>query len=339
MRVYARNMHDAFIQEFYTPLAPRSVTFVRQRVPDNLVARSVSHTPLLSTRHQDVDARRQSMHLSNGVTRDRRPIPVSSPAFDHTHQMNMFVIFEKKAGLIRLADSAVGEVELFDDYATSYSPSGTLPRLSRTSLDNFSFVKEAKVPWLPPVQGEFPVLSSTRPSQSVYFVTRGTQTHILPDPLPVPISSCPPLHVLTWLSQPLHVCQRVCSPPDSMPFLQVIGLGEFGVEVQELPLTFMSKGKGKARSEEPIRSQADVGGDAGFLLHGGTWHKPKGQLSPTESVMSFHGSNGTSKGQTVDGRTAEQGIYAWCRKGMQDWRVFWLGGMDNSCGDTMDCSL
>ena len=23
----------------------------------------------------------------------------------------------------------------------------------------------------------------------------------------------------------------------------------------------------------------------------------------------------------------EQGIYGWCRKGVADWRVFWLGGL------------
>ena len=43
-------------------------------------------------------------------------------SYRYPTQLSLFVIFEKKAGLIRIADSAVGEVELYEE-------SGTLQQL------------------------------------------------------------------------------------------------------------------------------------------------------------------------------------------------------------------
>jgi hypothetical protein len=99
----------------------------------------------------------------------------------------------------------------------------------------------------------------------------------------------------------------------------VIGFGEFGVEVQELPLTFLAagkgrvsdKGKGRVVTEEALRAQADVGGDAGLLCQGGQWHKPFTYLSRSDSVASYS----TMSTLTIsDSRYSEEGFYGWVRK-------------------------
>ena len=264
-------------------------------------------------------------------SRDRRVPPSPNP--DYGSQLSLFVVFEKKAGLIRLADSAVGEVELYEEgMRDSASPITTSPRRPKSSLEAFGFARDPKGQWLAPVHAELPLPPSPSGhsrTRGVYFVTRGRQTHILDCPLLTPISNCPPLKVLTWLSPPNTIAQRVCSAPDGRDFLQLVGFGEFGLEVQELSLSFLAgkasdKGKSRVVTEELLRAQADVGGDAGFLCEGGQWHKPLRYLSRSDSVSSYDSMNTLS---VSDRTNPEVGFYGWCRKDAQDWRVIWLGGL------------
>ncbi|KAH8118401.1 hypothetical protein DFH11DRAFT_1567213 [Phellopilus nigrolimitatus] len=307
-----------FVKEFYTPLQPRSLSFVHQRAQETVV-RSPSSSSQRSI--DESPSRRFSFRPSLDVTRERAtsltPERATSLTPDYGAQLSLFVVFDKKAGLIRLADSCVGEVELYDDSPRDlYSPVGNSPRRS--------FVREHKGYWLPPTFEQLPVVSLNQvKNKPVYFLTRGKQTHVIPHPIPTPLFSCPPLSVLTWHNPPNQVCHRVCSPPDEPDFLQVIGFGDFGVEVQELPLSVFSKGKGKARGEEPVRAQMDVGGDIGFLCRGGQWDKSHRYLSRADSFMSYS----TASTVQPDKKAAESGFYAWCRKDLEDWRIFWVGGM------------
>ncbi|OCB87544.1 hypothetical protein A7U60_g5449 [Sanghuangporus baumii] len=314
-----------FCKEFYTPLQPRKMSFVHQKAQETVILRSPSDSSqrsqkssLYSPDADSINKRFSSLRQSLDITRDR---PLSlSPVPDYGAQLSLFVVFDKKAGLIRLADASVGEVELNDDSPRDslLSPVGHSPRRS--------FIRESKGLWLPPTYEELPLTYANdlcvRP---VYVLTRGKQTHIIPAPMPTPLSTCQPLYVLTWQHTPTQLRHRVCSPLDDPAFLQVIGFGEYGVEVQEIPLSAFTKGKGKGRAQDPVRAAMDLGGDVSFLFRGGQWHEPRRFLSRSASFMSC--SSGTSTVHTGGLRkSAEDGFYASCRKGLEDWRVFWLGG-------------
>ncbi len=258
-------------------------------------------------------------------------------------QLSLFVIFEKKAGLIRVADAAVGEVDLYDEIRNesssfSLSPStsnSSLGRRNRASWDGRGFVKDMKAPWAPPCKVD---LSSPARrvsfSQNMYILTRGKQSQILPYPLPANLSHIPPYRTLHWSSPPSSICTRVCHPPDdSPPFLQVIAFGEDGVEVQELSLSTLSERKGKGRAEDVILAQTDVGGaDAGYLAPGGHWHTtfPDRGQSPYmdygQSDFDDYDDDDFSLEELKVSLRAEQGVYGWVRKGAEDWRIFWMGG-------------
>lgn len=251
-------------------------------------------------------------------------------------QLSLFVIFEKKAGLIRIVDAAVGEVELFDEgLGGLLSPPGSsssLARRSRSSWDGKGFVKESKATWVPPYKIDLPSTTGrTSFSQSMYLVTRGKQSHVLPYPLPANLPSIPPYRTILWSSSPSYVSTRVCHPPDgSLSFLQVIAFGEEGVEVQEFPLSSISEVKGKGRAAETLRAQSDVGGiDCGFLVTGGHWQRPFYSdlgRTPTVTCDSTGSEEDLSSDELVDSWHAQEGVYGWTRKGNEDWRVFWLGG-------------
>ncbi|EJD01378.1 uncharacterized protein FOMMEDRAFT_111155 [Fomitiporia mediterranea MF3/22] len=315
-----------FVKEFYAPLCPRNLSFVFQRASETIVLRSVSASSQQSQKSayspDNVDGSRRfsSVRQSLDYPRERNPPRSPSPLPDYGAQLSLFVVFDKKAGLIRLADAAVGEVELNDDSPKDlFSPIGTSPRRS--------FIREHKGIWLPPTLEELPLASSEGVSvKPVYILTRGKQTHVIPSPIPTPLSNCPPLYAVTWQQAPSQVCHRICSPLDDPAFLQIIGFGEYGIEVHEIPLSVFSKGKskGKGRAEEPVHAQIDIGGDVAFLFRGGQWHEPRRFLARADSFMS------TSTASTVRPgglrKSAEDGFYASCRKGLEDWRVFWLGG-------------
>ena len=260
-------------------------------------------------------------------------------------------MFEKKAGIIRIYDAFVGEVELSDDgpppaffAGSSLTPTSSISssssRRNRASWDGFGFIKE-KPAWILPTQIEL----SSLPSTSVYILTRSKKSHILPSPLPADLQTTPSFRILTWASPPKHVEARVCRPyahgrEDHPPFLQLIAFGEDGIEVQEVNLNQLTvragKGKGKAKptANPPIHAVSDVlGGETGPLGLGGLWHRPihpdNPDLCRTNSVMSYMSASSYDSNDTDELAAkfmSERGIYGWVRKGYSDWRVFWVGG-------------
>ena len=261
-------------------------------------------------------------------------------------QLSLFVIFEKKAGLIRIADAAVGEVELFDDGAGSLhhllSPSGStssLSRRSRASWDGKSFVKDSKAPWISPFKIDFVQRDLRRSfTQSMYILTRGKQSHVLPHPLPANLPLVPPYRILHWAFPPSNVCARVFRSADgSPPMVHFIAFGEDGLEVQEILLSRLSQREGKGRDDEPVRTQADVGAlETGFLVTGGNWHKSPEDgfaYSPNRTYTDGDSDEDVTLEDMVAAMHAEEGVYGWVRKGSEDWRVIWLGGGGESAAD------
>ena len=259
-------------------------------------------------------------------------------------QLSIFVVFEKKAGLIRIADSAVGEVELYDDPLSSLqnmlSPStsggNSSSRRSRSSWDGGrSFVKDSKAPWIPPANINIPSFTNRSSfTQNMYILTRGKTSHILPHPLPANLAATPPYRIIHWTTPPTNVQTRTCRPQDDTPpYLQIIAFGEYGIEVQEMDLSSISQKqkKGKGRADELRCAQADIGGgDAGFLCTGGHWDKQLySDYSPGTICESLDDSISISELSTeemADVLHSYAGTYGWVRKGHGDWRVFWVGG-------------
>ncbi|KAJ3998024.1 hypothetical protein F5050DRAFT_1806306 [Lentinula boryana] len=315
-----------FLKEFYTPLAPRSITFFQQSVSE--IARSFSDSGYRSSSsHKRTD--------SSITSRDTHRLS-SSPSVPMTYgtQLSLFVIFDKKSGWIRLADSAVGEVDLHDDnqsgVASREASSPTNHRKSRMMMDMSSFGK-----WIPPALCELPLPASGASLQTtkVILLTRGRRTHILPSPLPSNSSLHIPLRVISWKNNPTDIIARIFegSEPDldgySTPvYLQIISLGELGVEVQEISLpSLLTKGKSRARADDNLYAEQDTGGDAGFLCIGGHWdrqHTFASNLNRSYSTLSNNSTFSTDSTQLE----LEKGLYCWCRKGVEDFRVFWLGG-------------
>jgi hypothetical protein len=105
-----------------------------------------------------------------------------------------------------------------------------------------------------------------------------------------------------------------------------VGFGEDGIEIQELGLSFLSKGKGKALPQDFQGTQADVGGHAGYLCHGGHWDNSIfSPLSRSDTVTSQSSLYSLRSEEIVEKIRETQGIYGWCCKGLDDWRVFWVG--------------
>lgn len=304
-------------------------------------------TPGRFNSHQRTD----SSSTIRGASEHSRTSSSASATLNYGTHLSLFVIFDKKAGWIRVADSAVGEIELFesggaqthrhghgDSLNAALSTSSILR--SRMSLEGHHHVPK----WTTPVRCELPVPGQNGMTRSVHLLTRGKQTHIVPCPLPIIPLSYPPLLAIAWQDPPTSISVRVCEPPDEnelglTPFLQLIAFGgTAGIEVQEISLSFLRKGKGKARLEEPVRIEEDTGGATGFLCTGGHWD----QLDHVLQRQSLHRSSSassTTSNQSFDSMASEdlvnkmkreEGIYAWCRKGAQDWRIFWIGGsLDN----------
>ncbi|KNZ76436.1 hypothetical protein J132_10411 [Termitomyces sp. J132] len=244
-----------FVKEFYIPSQPRSLTFFKQSVQD--VNRSVSDvTP---SRFFTSHRRTESTNTVRGHDSFR---PNTPSTVDYGTHLSLFVIFDKRASWIRIADSAVGELELYD------------------------------------VGGQ---------------------------------------HRAIWRSPPTSISARISMENDSsLPFLQLIGLGgENGIEVQELSLSFLGNGKENVMCVElPRKAEEDLGGDSGFLCTGGHWDQShhlfhRQLLSRSITVMSALSANSFASMESQDileKMNKEQGVYAWCRKGLEDWRVLWIGG-------------
>jgi len=169
----------------------------------------------------------------------------------------------------------------------------------------------------------------------IYLVTKTTETQLLPCPLPIGSVPCPPLFKVKWKNAPSHVHPRVSLVTDDQdpPYLQLVGMGEHGVEVQEIPISVIFanvSGKGKGKAIDSIRANEDAGGDTGFLCVGGHWDTPEYTLfqglsrsASTASEMTY---DSVTSSEIVTKMKMQEGMYGWCRKGLEDWRIFWLGG-------------
>ncbi|KAG0703899.1 hypothetical protein DFH29DRAFT_1040426 [Suillus ampliporus] len=339
-----------FVKEFYVPSQPRSLTFVQQSVQDTFRSQAdvgSSRTPVGHGHNRVASVEASSpFALYNSRTSAVAPANITYEA-----QTAIFVVFDKRAGIIRVADSAVTEVDMFDN-GGGLSPTGgsgsreplnaggsLRSRRSRGSID----ITSARGTWLLPSRAEIPPihiphLGSTE--SSVYVLTRGKVTHIVVAPLPAAIHATPPLYTVTWDFPPSSVAARTHlpalshsqeTPPE--PSLQLIGMGEEGVEAHEVPLSYLTgnyKGKGKALPEPP--SAQNPLGETSFLTMGGRWHRYIGapQLERLNSAMSTSSFDSTGTEELISRVKAEEGMYGWWRKEWQDWRIFWLGGDTNN---------
>jgi len=280
---------------------------------------------------------------------------IRNPLEGESIHLSLFVVFDKKAGWIRLADSVVGKVELGKDggpqppgllYSrdafSSTISSGSIRRRSKLSFE----IRDSMATWIAPVRCELPVLGQPGLTQPVYILTCGKRTHVVPCPLPIETSASPPLHAVFWKSHPKFVSPRVILSENDHQLLQLIAFGENGIEIQEMGVSFMSiKGKGQAFPDELIRAEENLGGDTGFLSLGGNWDRLYQILSwkrePMPSAASiFSADSDMDTPDILERLKREEGIYGWCRKGLQDWRIFWIGGNQwvNNSGEESVCS-
>lgn len=345
-----------FVKEFYTPIQPRNLTFVHQSVQE--ISRSPSDASHIRVSGGNGHARVPSSESSFSLQHHRHS-KVPSTNLTYSAQMEMFVVFDKKAGLIRIADSAVTEVEMYDTSGYGFLGSrdslavAGVPttRRSRASID-FAALREGKGVWVLPSLVELPPVQTPSggltPPRSIYILTRGKQSHIVPAPLPATIQATAPLYLITWNSHPSSVTPRVCLPrlhksPKSTktpPFLQLIGMGEDGLEVHEIPLIALSNRKGKERegaSVEVTHIQSFVG-ETGFLASGGRWHQlgsglTAPQLERTDSATSTSSYGSAETEEMVLEMRAAAGVYCSLRKDLEDWRVIWVGGDSDEVGE------
>jgi hypothetical protein len=246
---------------------------------------------------------------------------LSAPtSIEATDQLCLFVRYGKKAGVIRLNDSSVSEVELCDESPEFY-PESTLSSVKSLSVSKPSSIRKSlsfsesiastskpKSKWILPSNLYVPKSEATA-AGSLYFLTKGFTTHILPFPLPNPINSKRPFKIISWTSPPSAVLPRIITyGPSYTPILQVVGLGAEGAEVQEFSFSFLYGGKESISGEPLVKAYQDIG-TAGFLSLGGSWHRGKQNSA----------SNAQSSSQ-------DEGFYGWVTKGYQDWRVIWIGG-------------
>jgi hypothetical protein len=348
-------------------MQPRGITFFQQVVQE--VTRSMSDVTGGSSSSSSSSWHKRTDSISTlHDTSPLSPAPGSStPVINYGPQLSLFVVFDKKAGWIRIADSAVGEMDLPDDSYIStlnQNPGGNSFLSTRDSLSTtvaahrvrsrLSFEHAAPPRWILPVRSELPVPGSrtnhgninggipVEMTRKVIFLTRGRKTHILPSPLPINFATYPSLAIVTWKSPPRHISPRVCEPDHSdetqdLPlFLQLVAFGEDGIEVQEMTLNFLSrgKGKGKATFEEVVRAEDDVIGDCGFLATGGHWDQVSRLIDPsrlsrttsTASDMSSATYDSIGTSVFMSRHRQEEGVYGWWNKGAGDFRVFWVGG-------------
>ncbi|KAG9104722.1 hypothetical protein FRC06_011616 [Ceratobasidium sp. 370] len=140
------------VKEFYTPLPARSVRFVQQLpsadVGLNTVSRSFSS---LSSRASPGQNHIHGHHrnASHSQTQRTRRTSSNDPSRGQP-QLALFVTFAKKAGIIRLGDAAVGEIELWDEEPSPSGSMGVGVGRSVDSLPNVGFgVEREKGAWAP----------------------------------------------------------------------------------------------------------------------------------------------------------------------------------------------
>ena len=325
-------------QEFYTPLQPRNLAFIHQSNHD--VYGSPSEITL-SGRY----GHRRSNSSNSALKVVVNNASSSTSQLRYGTHLSLFVVFDKKAGIIRLADSSVEEVDLSDDFPSSISSStsnlqpnsslvgSTASLRQRARLS--SEIRESAAKWIAPVQCELPIAGFPLEhgiTEPVYILTKGRRTHVLPSPLPVKSSCYTPLYAVSWKSHPKHVSARVFVPESDVQadsaILQLISFSDNGIEVHETPLGFMKKGKGRAKPEDVVHAEEDLG-DTGFLTGGGNWDRLDQIFGSNRGPSTFGAASSTNSFDSVDSSEIlamlkrEEGIYGWYQK---DWRIFWLGG-------------
>lgn len=343
-----------FVKEFYTPLPAKLVTFVQQTNNDIVRAVSVHHEGGERLRKERPLSRGGPEGVASATPRARRQsIPGDST---YGSQLSLFVIFEKKAGLIRIADSAVSEMELWDDGGRPPSPIRAQSPTSihsihsssgfRKSIQVLDFHRDGRGMWQPMITMDIPYPPSANGEQSVMalsktflIISRGSQTHILPSPLRMPLANHQPLRVIRWHTPPSRVSARVSLLADRPAMLQLVAFSDKGIEIAETPVTFLfqqsdpgspGKGKGKGKSisaqSEPLnRAQWHTMETTKPLCRGGIWHRldtssGRPEIHPSEwaNDLASHPA-ATSKLETG------KGIYATVQRGLDDYRVIWLG--------------
>ncbi|KIO12479.1 hypothetical protein M404DRAFT_678478 [Pisolithus tinctorius Marx 270] len=340
-----------FVKEFYTPIQARNLTFVHQLVQD--ISRSQSDTSSLriggsGSGHARVPS------SSEGPFSHRQSL-VTPATFTYSAHMAIFVIFDKKASIIRIADAAVTEVEMFD--GSCNNPAGGKDQLSigssiatrrsRASID-FMALREGKGTWILPSLIDIPPAHAPSGApHSIYILSRGKQTHVISGPLPKTIQTTPPLCSITWNSPPSSITCRLCLPSPRRPiksaetpsFLQLLGLGEHGIEVHEIPLAALSSRKGKDKegtSIEATHVQSFIG-ETGFLATGGHWHQSDSVVAPhlerTDSATSTSSYGSVESEEMLLRLRGAAGLYCSLRKDVEDWRVFWVGGDAENVGE------
>ncbi|KIY42878.1 hypothetical protein FISHEDRAFT_68266 [Fistulina hepatica ATCC 64428] len=321
-----------FVKEFYTPMPAKSITFFQQNVSE--VVRSLSENTFRLHRGHARTTSTQSMRPMEGE--------LTRVSINYGTQLCLFVVFGKKAGWIRLADSAVGEFTLHDEEYASMQQQHAMSASASSSPGPR---------WIAPATCELPLGNTGSKgkgiglaTRKVYVLTRGRRTHILPRPLPSNSAMSPPLYAVAWRSAPTTVTAR-CDVRAEEPFLQLVALGEEGAAVQEVPLAFLAKG---SRGRVPVGVQRELrvaeeelgAGDAAFLCEGGHWDTPSSSVqrsSSTRSGVSEESFDSVDTEDLVTRMQEEQGMYAWYRKDAEDWRVFWLGGpLSETAGDGDD---
>lgn len=399
------------VQEFYTPITPRGITFVQQSLQDNL-SRSVSDA---------TGVLRPAVSLQThgrGNRHSMRQRPSSSAAIVLNPQLSLFVVFEKKVGIIRIVNSAVGEVAFFEDpttltardslsspssppsSSTTSAPGGlaaSLPgRRSRTSLDGFGLARDNnRGAWTLPAKLDLPNPDPNySPSietlvdgwdgggsqpKSIYLATRGKQSFALRCPLPANMHATVPLLTFHWRSPPSFVMPRVVdieyrgggggggggvsagsagsaggsdgfsvseysvssatlATSQRCRMLQLTAFNEDGLEIQEIILSSLFRKERPRVVEEgvPVVSSEVVLGETGFLTRGGHWDRPYDSpvdLSRSYTVRSGASVNTMATEEVVSRLESNQGTYGWQRRGLEDWRVFWIGGMGETDDD------
>ena len=334
-----------------------------------------------------------------------RQRPSSFAATVLNPQLSLFIVFEKKVGLIRIVNSAVGEVAFFEEPTTlmtrdslsgfpssppassSSASSSTLTpgslaslpgRRSRTSLDSFA-KDNNRGAWTLPSKLDLPDWDSTPttvtpadawdtepPPRSIYLITRGKQSYALRCPLPASMHATVPLLTFHWRSPPSFVVPRVVeieyggrgeSAGDESrsiseysvgsmtlvgtqrcQMLQLTAFNEDGLEIQEIVLSSLYRKERPRVVEEgvPVVSSEVILGETGFLTRGGHWDRPYDapvDLSRSYSVRSGVSVNTIATEEVVFRLESNQGTYGWQRKGLEDWRVFWIGGMGETDDD------
>jgi hypothetical protein len=383
--------------------------FVHQSLQDNL-SRSVSDATGVMR-----PVAPQALGQGRGSRHSMRQRPSSSAMTVLNPQLSLFVVFEKKVGVIRIVNSAVGEVAFFEEPTTltardSLSPSPSSPsssssstlapgglaslsgRRSRTSLDGFGLAKDSnRGAWTLPAKLDLPLPDpdSTTPTtampvdpwdagpqpRSIYLVTRGKQSFALRCPLPANMHATVPLLTFHWRSPPSLVIPRVVdieyggsggasvgtgaggedrsiseystssvtlTAPQRCRMLQLTAFNEDGLEIQEIILSSLfrkERSRAVAVVEEgvPVVSSEVVLGETGFLTRGGHWDRPYD--SPVDLSRSYTVRSGVSMDtmateEVVSRLESHQGTYGWQRRGLEDWRVFWIGGMGETDDDS-----